>query len=229
MGKHVRGVLIGVGAVVLVVLVTFAGGLSLQACALNAGALLARFGACPPPSPVAGRLAALEADRAILLAAISEAETALVGRQCTAQPPDPNTPFDRSAWQGGDRATLHGCWSLDSTYRTRDVDSGVVISYPVWTVCFDTEGQGYQQVFGDDGSVCEGPVTADMGPEGRLVITEPGNLPCSDGGYIHQRQISCAMDAGGLAQCDTFQPETEGQATVGAQRIIAEAPPPPVP
>lgn len=217
-----RGVVIGLGTVGLIVLVAVAGGLSLRACAVNAGGLLTRFGACPPPSPLAGQLAALDADRATLQAAIADAEAALAGRQCTATPPDPNAPFDLSAWQEGDLAALHGCWALDSTYRTRDVDSGVVVSYPVWTVCFDTGGQGYQQVFGDDGSVCEGQVTAEIGPEGRLVIAEPDNLPCSDGGFIHRRQISCAMNVGGLAHCDTLQPETQGQASLGAQRIVAD-------
>lgn len=215
--------LIGLGAVILVAVVATAGVLSLQACAVN-GSWLVRFGACPPPSPAAGRLAALEADRAILRAAISEAEASLAGRQCTALAPDPNTPFDTAAWARGDKAALHGCWSLDSTYQTRDVDSGKIISYPIWTACFDTQGQGREVMYGDDGSTCEGPVTAEILSDGRLAMVEPDNLPCSDGGYVHRREIACTVANTGIAECDTVQPETQGQASVAATRIVAQNP-----
>jgi hypothetical protein len=192
-------------------------GLALQACAVNVSFLP---GACPDDSVSTARdeLAALDAQSANLRAQIAAAERELARIQCVAAPADPYAPFDRDAWQARQLGALYGCWALDSTYATRDVDTDEVITYGTWQMCFNAQGEGRQVMRGSDGSECAGPVTAGFSSEGRLQILEAGNLACSDGGYIHRRDIACGLGSGGL-QCDTLQPETGGEASLGMSKI----------
>ncbi|WP_227268342.1 hypothetical protein [Roseobacter weihaiensis] len=202
------------GAAVLVAASGAAGYAALQSCAVRSDFLSALNG-CPTEAELAlqAELVALEARRAGLRAEILRNERVLAARQCDAIPPSSTAPITRMALEGGDLEALYGCWSLGSSYRTRDVDTGKVISYPTWSMCFDTQGRGKQIMQGDDGSTCEGPVEARIDSPARLILGEGGNLACSDGGYIHRRDIACVAAGGGLS-CATLQPETEGQAEV---------------
>ncbi|MDR9393139.1 MAG: hypothetical protein RI571_02315 [Roseovarius sp.] len=219
--SHLVRVFVIAGAVGLLCLTAAAGYAALRACALDV-AWLSQLDGCPAPAEKERRerLDRLAADRAVLEQRIDRAEARLAARQCTAVLPDPDTPLPDRAWRQGDLETLYGCWSLGSNYRTRDVDTGKIVSYPDWHMCFNARGEGRQVMRGDDGSVCEGPVQARIDNRNRLILGEGGNLSCDDGGYIHRRDIACARggDAGAVT-CETLQPETNGQASVPLTRL----------
>ncbi|MDZ7710607.1 MAG: hypothetical protein U5K36_11540 [Roseovarius sp.] len=211
------------GAVVLLLVSAAAALAALRACAVDVS-WLAHLGDCPTEAELARQdeLHRLTMQGAALEQQISRAEHALATRQCTLVLPDPDAPLPDRALRPADLPTLYGCWSLGSSYQTRDVDTGKVISYPDWHMCFDAKGEGRQAMRGDDGSVCEGPVRARLGQDGRLILGEGGNLACDDGGYIHRRDIACTGgSARGTLTCETLQPETEGKATVPFRRASA--------
>lgn len=191
---------------------------ALQSCAVNLS-ILSDVSGCPTDQELAleAELLALEARRAALTVDIARNERILAARQCEAIYPSMTAPLTRAELEAGDLEALYGCWSLGSSYQTRDVDTEQIVSYPTWRMCFDTQGRGKQVMQGDDGSTCEGPVTASIDGPSRLVLGEGGNLACSDGGYIHRRDIACGVAGGGVT-CQTLQPETEGQADVPFSR-----------
>ncbi len=203
-----------VGAVVLLLASGAAAFAALQSCAVRLN-LLSHLSGCTTEADLAieAELAELALIRASLRSEIANRERRLAGRQCQAALPSTTAPLTQDELAAGDLEALYGCWSLGSSYQTRDVDTGQVISYPIWRMCFDTQGRGKQLMQGDDGSTCEGPVNARIEAAQRLVLGEGGNLDCSDGGYIHRRDIACVAGGGGVT-CATLQPETEGTADV---------------
>lgn len=206
------------GSFGLLVLSIYAAYLLMQACALQLP-FLRHLSTCTTPAEISTQ-AALETatDAQVdLQRRIFELERELSGVQCVIPPLDANAPLSPEKWRNNDLTTLYGCWDLDTTYRTRDIDSGAIRTYSDWKMCFDGRGNGKQLMRSDDGITCEGPVTAQYGGGG-LSLVEPGNLACQDGGYIHQRQIACKLGANGKAICDTKQPETGGEASVGFDR-----------
>jgi hypothetical protein len=209
------GILAMVGAVLLVIASGAAAFAALQSCAVQIG-LLSHLSGCPTDAELAreAELAALTVTRADLRAHILRHEQVLAARQCEAIPPSATAPITQEELLKADLSALYGCWSLGSVYQTRDVDTGKIVSYPSWRMCFDTRGNGKQVMEGDDGSTCEGPVQARIENPGKLILGEGGNLACSDGGYIHRRDIACGAQATGGVICGTLQPETEGQAEV---------------
>lgn len=215
---------VALGSLLLVGLVTAATIALLQACALGFP-FLSHLSTCTPPSTLLARenLSILATKRDDLSRRIFELERELGARQCTALLADPTAPLTDDGWADKDLSMLYGCWNLDTTYRTRNVDTGTIRTYTQWQMCFDTNGKGTQIMRATDGTVCEGEVTAAFRGNG-LGLIEPGNLPCGDGGYIHQRQIACVPAAGGRASCDTLQPETNGAATVGFERAPPREP-----
>lgn len=205
-------------SVSLLIVMAIAGLLVLQACRLNIP-LLAHVNRCTPPTVLTAqeRLAAVDMETTLLRQSIFALERELAAMQCAALPYDPDAPLYDRGWFDRDIGMLYGCWDLASTYRTRDVDTRKIVSYPVWQMCFDAEGRGTQIMRGDDGTVCQGTVTAEFAGAAIRII-EPGNLQCSDGGYIHRRDITCTQADGGKAFCATIQPETNGQMDVGFSR-----------
>lgn len=210
----------GVGTLMLVLGSGIAAYAALQSCAVRSS-FLGHLNGCPTAVEIAmeDEHAELDADRAALLQQILTAERELAARQCTALPPDSTRALQQDTFNQQDLTVLYGCWSLGSEYKTRDVDSGKVISYPSWQMCFNTQGQGKQVMRADDGSICEGPVQARYSDAQTLILGEGGNLACSDGGYIHRRDIACNLNNGGNVSCATVQPETEGAATVPFSRL----------
>lgn len=207
------------GALALSALVMFSGSLILRACALSLPFLQDRVSACPSPQQLSTQegLQRLSGRNRDLERRIFELERELAARQCVKPLPDPDAPLTEEGWANRDLAMLYGCWQLDSSYRTRDLESGTIRTYGAWHMCFDLEGNGTQTLRADDGTQCQGPVrglfqTED--PGAGLSVIEPGNLACSDGGYIHQRQITCRPGPDGTATCQTLQPETGGKAQV---------------
>ncbi|MEM9900982.1 MAG: hypothetical protein AAF865_06530 [Pseudomonadota bacterium] len=205
-------------SLVLVAGVLVSSALVLQACAVDWPAL-DRFSGCPPESELAAeaQLAALDAERVTLERIVYDLERELAGTQCTATGPDPRRPIVAEGWTNRALPMIYGCWDVTLDYQTRDVDTDAVASYADWQMCFDAEGNGRQRMLDTAGVSCEGPVTAEFSENG-LVLVEGDNLPCSDGGYIHRREILCQSTQAGGAVCSTLQPETGGAANIGLAR-----------
>ena len=206
-----------IGILVLLSLSGAAAYASLKSCALQTS-FLSHLSGCPSAAEIAlkSEIEAQQAKRLVLQHQVVALEQELAARQCTAVLPSTQgaLTFDEQ-----DLTALYGCWSLGSSYQTRDVDSDKIISYPTWRMCFDAKGQGRQVMQGDDGSVCEGPVQARFEGATSLILGEAGNLTCSDGGYIHRRDIRCTRGGqAGPVSCATLQPETKGEADVPLTR-----------
>ena len=196
----------------------FSAYLLLQACALDIP-VLRHLSGCAKPDALATvqRLALSNERNQELYRRVFELERELAALQCVKGPPDATGPLTDEGWDNADLGMLYGCWALDTTYRTRDVDTNAIRTYRDWQMCFDTQGNGKQVMRSDDGISCEGTVTAQLAA-GQMTLVEPGNLACDDGGFIHQRDIACTPAPEGKASCDTVQPETGGEATVGFER-----------
>lgn len=205
------------GVPILTGAVAFSGYLLLQACAISLPLLNANACKTAQQISTADILQSASLRHANLQRHIFELERELAARQCVRVPPDPNAPLTEEGWDNRDLAMLFGCWELDTTYRTRDVDTNEIRSYSKWQMCFDLQGNGTQSMQANDGTLCEGTVQGAFQND-RLSLIEPGNLACADGSYIHQRQITCAPAPQGQASCDTLQPETSGAAKVGFKR-----------
>ena len=76
---------------------------------------------------------------------------------------------------------------------------------------------GTEVMRANDGTRCEGRLSGRIAG-GRLDMREPGNLKCSNGSEIFRRDITCSLNAAGLARCTTIQPETNGRGTATLRR-----------
>lgn len=206
------------GSLGLVALSVVAAGFILQSCALSLP-FLQHLSSCPTDKDkiTLNQLEASAASGLDLKRRIFELERELAAMQCARKLPDPTAPLSDEGWKNRDISMLIGCWDLETTYRTRDVDTGEIRTYNKWQMCFDAKGVGTQKMQSTDGVVCEGPVRGAFNGN-NLSLIEPGNLACAGGGYIHQREISCVPAPNGRAICDTLQPETNGKASVGFER-----------
>lgn len=206
------------GTALLIGLSVAAAAFVLQACALSFP-FLHDISACKTDQAKTTeiRLEASAQRRSDLERRIFELERELGATQCVKALPDPTAPLTSEGWANRDLSMLIGCWDLETTYRTRDVDTGEIRTYDQWQMCFDALGNGTQTMRSTDGVLCEGTVRAEFDDAG-LSLIEPGNLACAGGGYIHQRNISCVPVEGGRAICSTLQPETGGEADVGFER-----------
>jgi hypothetical protein len=217
------------GAAFLVLLVGASAALLLPACGLAASLRLSFLSVCPDRAAASTAPPDLLERNGALVREIAELEAELAGRQCVAVAPEPVAPprpaapdaIDEEGWRRGDVASLAGCWELDSDYRTRDIRTGVITEYDRWSICFDENGAGTQRMGATNGITCEGPVTGGF-EAGTLSIREPGNLRCSNGSFIHQREVDCRLDGQGTANCDSLQRETGGQGTARLRRASGE-------
>ena len=172
-------------SVTMVLVVSVAAVLVIQACALDAR-FFDRYGDCQPANEIAAetRLAALELSRMELARNVYDLEHELAAVQCVATHPDPKRPLIERGWINQAEPMLYGCWDVTLNYQTREIDENTVASYSEWQMCFDAAGKGKERMRDTNGVVCEGPITAEYSEVGVSII-EPGNLACSDGGYIH--------------------------------------------
>ncbi len=125
-------------------------------------------------------------------------------------PPEPSPDPDRldaEKWQESDITLLEGCWSLASDLSFEDIETGEVSDAVSWEMCFDSLGRGDQEIAMSDGATCSGPVTASFLEDGRLRIEDHGDVHCSDGFYIYRRIITCELEPGGEAACQSLSPE----------------------
>ncbi len=193
---------------------------------------------CDRPDPeVAGRLADLGAANAALWREVAFLERELALLQCTADLPEPPPPaavvpppappIDAEAWQRRDIGAMDGCWELDSDYRTQNDRTGEITHFTEWTMCFDGDGQGRATMRATNGTTCAGPVAGQFASDGRLVVTEAGNLACSDATFIYRRELGCALLDGGAASCGVDQPQVGRSSTVLLRRAAPRAATPP--
>ena len=126
--------------------------------------------------------------------------------------------IDRQDWNSRRIGLLEGCWELDSRFATTNRQTGVQSRYTRWTMCFDARGVGREEMRADNGNSCSGPVTGSFDAGGDLVIEEPGNLQCSDGGFIYRLRNQCRLNENGTASCVVSQPEVGSSTTVEFRR-----------
>lgn len=230
-----RGAILAAGTL-LVLGVAMAGYLVLQACAIALPFGMHWQGFCHTPVALAAEaeLAVLTERNARLRQEIALAERELGLAQCEIRRPliEPPIPtempraesggIDADAWRSGDVSLLEGCWTLNSNYQVTNVQTGVVSTFDEWTMCFDAEGGGSQTMAATNGTTCSGSVNGNFDASGRLAMTEPGNLQCSDNTFIYQRNLACTLSASGLASCEVVQPELNRRSTVQLRRAAAE-------
>ncbi|MFC3117668.1 hypothetical protein [Jhaorihella thermophila] len=133
------------------------------------------------------------------------------------RPPTPSG-LDPEAFDKEDISVMEGCWLLSSDYAARDIDTGAITRFNYWRICFDRNGRGTEEMRATNGISWKGRISGRMPGNGRLTMREPGNLRCGNGMYVFRRDITCSLDAKGLAQCDTYQPETNGRGSATLRR-----------
>lgn len=148
-------------------------------------------------------------------------ERALASAECDSPPPDAASEPDirEEDWNNRDVSLLEGCWSLDSDYQLRDVDTGVLSSVSNWRMCFDDMGFGSQTLIFEDGSVCESSrVNAEFNQNGDLVIADNEDVECTNNFKIFERDTTCVLVQDGSASCVSKQEETGGGSNVRLRR-----------
>lgn len=234
-----RIALIWTGSVALAALAAGCAALVLPACEIALPFGSYHLGICPGlhagRKPSGGQPA-----RDALQAEIRSLERALAGQNCRPvaapepepvpvpaaepePPPEPPPVIDQSMLDKADLSDLRGCWVLDSPYRTQNGVTGEVTEFSDWTVCFDAAGNGHETMQGSNGISCAGPVTGSFVPGQALVIEEADDLPCSDDMAILKRRVTCSVDQGQRASCESFQPEGGSRVDV-IMRRSQEAP-----
>lgn len=159
---------------------------------------------------------------------VAALERELALTQCIAVPPDPPPPppppkpetpsgLAPDAFDEGDISVMEGCWELSSRYDVRDIRSGKITRFRYWQICFDAAGNGREVMRATDGTRCEGRLSGRLAG-GQLSMREPGNLQCEGGSEIFRRDITCALDDAGTANCSTFQPEINGRGSATLRR-----------
>ncbi|MFV0514493.1 MAG: hypothetical protein ACK5MY_12835 [Jhaorihella sp.] len=169
-----------------------------------------------------------------LMARIAVLERDLARLECRADPPPPPPPpappperppvpetpsgLDPGAFDESDISVMAGCWLLSSDYAVREINTGEITRFRYWRICFDKNGNGTETMRSTNGVVCTGTLTGRMPGNGRLTMREPSNLQCDNRSSIFRRDITCRLDARGNAQCDTYQPETNGRSAATLRR-----------
>lgn len=217
------------GTALLVAIVAWSAAALVPACGAGDRVAATWFDWCPvnKAEQTEAQLAVLEGQNKILLDRILQRERELALIQC--QPEEPQQAalpepaplpekIDRGDWEGRRIGLLEGCWELDSSFVTTNRTTGVETTYNQWIMCFDANGVGREEMRAANGNSCEGPVTGAFDGSGALIIEEPGDLACSDGGYIYRLSSSCELNEAGTANCVVTQPEVGSSATVEFRR-----------
>ncbi len=197
-------------ASLLLGLVSIAAYLILGACGILS--TLSTLGTPGCPAVVANvpdsRLEEALGRQAVLEAQVSDLEMELARIECPPDlpphpepEPEPLGGMDAEQWEEEDIRMLEGCWVLDSLYRTRDVETGVVSTVDSWNMCFDANGAGNQTLRYSDGRTCRSGTIARFNAIGQLEISDDSDVHCSDRSYIYRRVITCDLQPDGTASC----------------------------
>ena len=160
---------------------------------------------------------------------IAYLEHRLGGLICKADPPPPPPPppppkpkspsgLAPDAFDNKDISVMEGCWQLSSNYAVREINTGEITRFKYWRICFDRNGNGTEIMRSTNGVRCEGRLKGRMPGNGKLTMREPGNLQCDNDSSIFRRDITCTLDDRGTAQCNTYQPETQGSSAATLRR-----------
>lgn len=215
---------IAVGSAALAIIALGAAFLLLKSCGVHYFLPFGIRDACPEIRHVttrSGRMDEALTRRATLERRVAGLERALASMECGALPPGQASEPDirEEDWNNRDVSLLEGCWSLDSDYRIRNEDTGVLNPVDTWQMCFDDTGAGSQTLIFEDGSVCESNrVRAEFSQKGALVIGDNEDLVCSDQFRIFERHITCLLGRDGSATCISRQEETSGGSNVRLRR-----------
>lgn len=214
------------GAAILVAVSTFLAGLLLPACGVLNAVAGSWIDWCPANTQAEAeiRVAALAERNADLERRIAAKERELALYQCRPAPrvvrQQPTVPeIDREGWTARDIGSIEGCWELESKFSTTHTQTGLTSRYTSWRMCFDANGVGREEMRADNGNSCSGVVRGSFAADGSLRIEEPGNLQCSDGGFIYRLSSRCTLDDGGAARCVVTQPELGRSAEVDFRRV----------
>lgn len=168
------------------------------------------------------RLAVLSDRTSELERLIASRERRLALLQCSRKPPVvakfKPPEINREAWTARDLAALEGCWNLDSKFSTTDRQTGVSTRYATWRMCFDGAGNGREEMLAENGGTCSGTVRGKFNTNGTLSLDQPGNLQCSDGGFIYRLSSTCQLKGDGTADCSVTQPEPGRSTTINFRR-----------
>ena len=209
------------GTGVLVALTLWLSAALLPACGANRTVFSTWIDWCPVNKHQQNeeRLAALTTSNRNLQLRIDAYERELALKQCLpAEAPPQSDRIDWNAWSGKQIGLLEGCWDLESRFTTTNRQTGEPSRYQTWKMCFDARGVGREEMRADSGSVCSGPVQGSFDASGSLAIEEPGNLTCSDGGFIYRLKSTCSLNDDGTASCVVTQPEIGSSTTVEFRR-----------
>ncbi|WP_299629084.1 hypothetical protein [uncultured Tateyamaria sp.] len=221
-----RGLFTYGGSALLVGVVLWAAAALLPACGVGNSIAARWIDWCPVNKSAAldAQIAVLAEKNRTLERAILQRERELAQKQCEIPELAQNTPeeIDRDAWDSGRVSLLEGCWDLDSRFATTNQSTGEQSTYTQWTMCFDADGRGREEMRANNGNTCSGAVQAGFEGDGALSIEEPGDLQCSDGGYIYRLSSRCTLKDDGNASCVVSQPEVGGRTTVEFRRSARE-------
>lgn len=217
------------GSALLIAIVAWSAAALVPACGAADRVAGTWFDWCPvnKAKQTETQLAALENQNKDLLDRILQRERELALIQCEPKAPQQAAlpkplpqpkEIDRDDWENRRIDVLEGCWELDSEFVTTNTTTGAETKYNQWTMCFDRNGNGREEMRAANGNSCEGPVTGAFDASGALVIEEPGDLACSDGGFIYRLSSSCKLNDGGTANCVVTQPEVGGSAIIEFRR-----------
>lgn len=218
-----RGLFTYGGGALVVGLVLWAASALLPACGVGSRVAGTWADWCPVDSSgiAEQQIAALADQNRALEQLILQRERELAAKQCEI-PKQSAQRIDRQDWDSGRIGLLEGCWDLDSRFVTNNRSTGEQSRYTVWTMCFDASGQGREEMRADNGNSCSGTVQGSFGADGALRIEEPGNLQCSDGGFVYRLSSRCTLKEDGNASCVVSQPEVGGRTTVEFRRSARE-------
>lgn len=220
-------------AVLLVLATGVSAWLLLQSCGVRLPLTGRMVSFCEPDAArdTRAQLAAVDAETGDLQTRIAGLERDLARLECRADPPPPPPPepvrptvpetpsgLAPDAFDEDDISVMQGCWLLSSDYAVREINTGEITRFKYWRICFDKDGNGTETMRSTNGVVCTGTLTGRMPGNGKLTMREPGNLQCDNQSSIFRRDITCRLDTRGNAQCDTYQPETNGRSAATLRR-----------
>ncbi|HHJ16977.1 MAG TPA: Breakpoint cluster region protein [Gammaproteobacteria bacterium] len=118
------------------------------------------------------------------------------------QPPEPVPQAEEAgaplaipaeAVRSGSTDFLNGRWRSDASLMDK-TGRPIDVEYEF------NNGEGVARYKRSDGVVCQGPTSATMA-QGRLMISDKGNIRCPDGTGFRKSRVECRVGQGGLADC----------------------------
>ncbi len=122
--------------------------------------------------------------------------------------PPPEVPqITEQDWEDQDVTFLEGCWSLISGIEITDVASDELYGVEDWQICFDEAGNGSQTIVFEDGTACDGELTAQFLDTGSLRLQDQADIGCTGGFRIFRMINDCERLDDGTARCLGRQPD----------------------